>query len=153
VLRSRTVLLLASLTFLIYFANYTFVFWFPTMLKRQSGFSDVNVGMLGAVPCLVLFIAMLVNWISGTCWSTSVNPALTLFVHHGGYGLCLSARLLGDPDRDPRPDGRWKRCRLCRSLLIWIPECPSGIIFVWTGADGDVRPGRSDAYTVSWTSP
>jgi hypothetical protein len=46
------------------------------------------------------------SWISGTCWSTSLNPPLTRFVHHGGYRLCLSPHLLGDPDRTPRPDGR-----------------------------------------------
>src|SRR5947209_12090827 len=33
VLRSRTVLLLACLTFFNYFATYIFVFWFPTLLK------------------------------------------------------------------------------------------------------------------------
>ncbi|MGZ3392253.1 MAG: MFS transporter, partial [Isosphaeraceae bacterium] len=55
VLGSRTILLLAAGTFLNYFATYTFVFWFPTMLKRQSGFSDVKVGLLGAIPYFVLF--------------------------------------------------------------------------------------------------
>ena len=52
VLRSRTILLLALLTFLNYFVLYSFAFWFPTMLKRQSGLSDVRVGLLGAVPYL-----------------------------------------------------------------------------------------------------
>jgi ACS family tartrate transporter-like MFS transporter len=60
-LRSRTILLLASVCFLNYFVAYTFFFWFPTLLKRQSGFSDVNVGMLGTLPYLVTFAAMLVN--------------------------------------------------------------------------------------------
>jgi ACS family tartrate transporter-like MFS transporter len=31
------------------------------MFKRQSGFSDLNVGLLGALPYAGLFIAMLVN--------------------------------------------------------------------------------------------
>jgi ACS family tartrate transporter-like MFS transporter len=39
-LRSRTVLLLAAVTFLNYFVFYSFAFWFPTVLKRQSGLSD-----------------------------------------------------------------------------------------------------------------
>jgi ACS family tartrate transporter-like MFS transporter len=60
-LRSRTIMLLASATFLNYFALYSFAFWFPTMLKRQSGLSDVRVGLLGAVPYLAAFIAMQVN--------------------------------------------------------------------------------------------
>jgi ACS family tartrate transporter-like MFS transporter len=60
-LRSRTVLLLAAATFLTYFVYYTFTFWFPTMLKRQSGFSDARVGLLGALPYLLTFVVMLVN--------------------------------------------------------------------------------------------
>ncbi len=54
-------MLLASVCFLIYFVQYTFYFWFPTLLKRQSGFSDVHVGLLGALPYLVAFVAMQVN--------------------------------------------------------------------------------------------
>jgi len=61
VLRSRTILLLAAVTFLNYFAFYSFSFWFPTMLKRQSGFSDVNVGLLGALPYLAGFLMMQAN--------------------------------------------------------------------------------------------
>jgi len=60
-LRSRTIWLLASVCFLNYFVLYSFYFWFPTMLKRQSGFSDVNVGLLGALPYLAAFVAMQVN--------------------------------------------------------------------------------------------
>jgi cyanate permease len=47
--------------FLNYFAYYSFLFWLPTMLKRQSGLSDLNVGMLGALPYVALFFAMLFN--------------------------------------------------------------------------------------------
>jgi MFS transporter, ACS family, tartrate transporter len=62
-LRSRTILLLASVCFLNYFVFYTFYFWFPTMLKRQSGFSDLNVGLLGALPYLAAFVAMqVIGW-------------------------------------------------------------------------------------------
>jgi cyanate permease len=60
-LKSRTIVLLASVCFLNYFAYYSFLFWLPTMLKRQSGFSDLNVGMLGALPYAALFFAMLFN--------------------------------------------------------------------------------------------
>ncbi len=60
-LRSPTTLLLASVCFLDYFVLYCFMFWFPTMLKRLSGFSDVNVGLLGALPYLAAFVAMQVN--------------------------------------------------------------------------------------------
>jgi len=61
VLRSRTVLMLCSVTFLAYFTAYTFGFWYPTMLKRWSGLSDARVGLLGALPYAVGFVAMIVN--------------------------------------------------------------------------------------------
>jgi len=43
-LGSRSILLLAAVCFLNYFAYYSFLFWLPTLLKRQSGLSDFNVG-------------------------------------------------------------------------------------------------------------
>ncbi|MGO9270000.1 MAG: MFS transporter [Terriglobia bacterium] len=80
-LRSRTTLLLASATFLNYFVLYTFAFWFPTMLKRQSGFSDVHVGLLGAVPYLITFIAMQANgWHSDKSHERHWHSAAPLFV-------------------------------------------------------------------------
>ena len=60
-LLSSRILLLAAVCFLNYFAYYSFLFWLPTMLKRQSGFSDLNVGLLGALPYAALFVAMLFN--------------------------------------------------------------------------------------------
>jgi ACS family tartrate transporter-like MFS transporter len=60
-LKSRAVLLLASLTLFQYAVIYSFAFWFPTMLKRQSGLSDMRLGWLGAVPYTVAFIVMQVN--------------------------------------------------------------------------------------------
>ena len=93
-LRSRTILLLASVTFLNYFVLYSFVFWFPTMLKRQSGFSDVNVGLLGAVPYLVLFIAMQVNgWHSDKSRERRWHSAVPLFIAAAGFlGLVTQPR-------------------------------------------------------------
>ncbi len=84
-LASRTILLLASGTFLNYFAIYSFVFWFPTMLKRQSGFSDVKVGMLGAVPYVVLFVAMQVNgYLSDKSGERRWHSAIPLFIAAAG---------------------------------------------------------------------
>jgi MFS transporter, ACS family, tartrate transporter len=60
-IKSNSVLLLAAVTFLQYFLAYCFIFWFPTLLKRQSGFSDVRVGLLGAIPYVAAVIAMQVN--------------------------------------------------------------------------------------------
>jgi MFS family permease len=60
-LQSRTILLLASVAFLDYFAGYCAYFWLPTILKRQLGLSDARVGVLGAIPYVVAFVAMLIN--------------------------------------------------------------------------------------------
>jgi MFS transporter, ACS family, tartrate transporter len=93
-LRSRTILLLASVTLVSYFASYSFFFWFPTMLKRQSGFSDVNVGLLGVVPYCVLFFAMQVNgWHSDKTRERHWHSAIPLFVAAAGFmGLVAQAR-------------------------------------------------------------
>jgi ACS family tartrate transporter-like MFS transporter len=60
-LKSKTVLLMAAVAFLYYFVFYTFVFWFPTLLKRLTSYSDMNVGLLGAIPYFALFFAMQAN--------------------------------------------------------------------------------------------
>jgi len=58
---SRVVLLLAFAVFLSSFVGYGFYFWFPTMLKSQSGLSDAVVGLIGAIPYAAALVAMLVN--------------------------------------------------------------------------------------------
>jgi ACS family tartrate transporter-like MFS transporter len=88
-LRSRTVLLLAGAAFLDYFAGYAVIFWFPTVLKRQSGFSDALVGVLGAVPYGVALIAILVNgWHSDRSRERRWHAAVPLFIAAAGF-LCL----------------------------------------------------------------
>ena len=88
-LRSRTILLLAAAAFLDYFAAYAVIFWLPTILKRQSGFSDARVGMLGAVPYMVAFIAMLFNgWHSDRTRERRWHTAVPLFITAAGlFGL------------------------------------------------------------------
>jgi MFS transporter, ACS family, tartrate transporter len=81
VLRSRTVLLLAVVTFLDYLVFYSFAFWFPTVLKRQSGLSDVRVGLLGAVPYVAALIGMLINgWHSDRSRERRWHSAVPLFI-------------------------------------------------------------------------
>lgn len=80
-LRSPVVLLLAGLIFLQYFTGYALIFWLPTMLKRLSGFSDVRVGWIGALPYLVLFITMLINgWHSDRHGERRWHVAVPLFI-------------------------------------------------------------------------
>jgi MFS family permease len=93
-LRSRTILLLAAVTFLDYFVLYSFFFWFPTILKRQSGFSDVHVGLLGALPYLGSLIAMQINgWHSDKTRERHWHSAVPLFIAAGGLlGLMAQPR-------------------------------------------------------------
>jgi len=80
-LRSRAILLLAAVTFLNYFVFYSFAFWFPTMLKRQSGFSDLRVGVLGAIPYLATFALMQVNgWHSDRHRERHWHSAFPMFI-------------------------------------------------------------------------
>lgn len=84
-LRSRTVLLLATAVFLDYFAGYAVVFWLPTILKRQSGLSDLRVGLLGAVPYAVVLVAMLINgWHSDRSRERRWHAAVPLFITAAG---------------------------------------------------------------------
>ena len=91
VLKSRTTLLLASLTFLAYFTEYSFAFWFPTMLKRQSGLSDVHVGLLGALPYLAAFVAMQINgWHSDKFRERRWHSAVPLLIAAAGLPGLIS---------------------------------------------------------------
>lgn len=93
-LRSRTILLLAGVTFLNYFVFYTFAFWFPTMLKRQSGFSDLRVGVLGAIPYVAAFVVMQVNgWHSDKHSERHWHSAFPMFIAATGLmGLMAQPR-------------------------------------------------------------
>ena len=93
-LKSRIILLLAAVCLLNYFAYYAFLFWFPTMLKRQSGFSDVNVGLIGALPYVALFVAMLVNgWHSDKSRERRWHCAVPSFIAAAGFlGLAIQPR-------------------------------------------------------------
>jgi MFS transporter, ACS family, tartrate transporter len=88
-LRSRSVLLLAVSAFLQYFTGYSVIFWLPTVLKSQSGFSDLQVGLFGAIPYVVALIAMLFNgWHSDRSRERRWHAAVPLLIGAAGF-LCL----------------------------------------------------------------
>lgn len=92
VIRSPIVLLLATACLLSYFVGYGFFFWFPSMLKRQSSLSDAWVGVIGAIPYVVLFVAMLVNgWHSDRHMERRWHAAIPCFLAAIG-ALALTAR-------------------------------------------------------------
>jgi MFS family permease len=87
-MRSPTIGWMASLTFLAYIGQYTFVFWFPTMLKRLTGFTDMRVGIVGVLPFLFAFVAMQVNgWHSDRKLERRWHAAMPLFV--AGMAYCF----------------------------------------------------------------
>jgi nitrate/nitrite transporter NarK len=80
-MRSPIIVWMASLTFLAYIGQYTFVFWFPTMLTRLTGFTDMRVGILGALPFLTGLLAMQFNgWHSDKQAERRWHSAMPLFV-------------------------------------------------------------------------
>jgi len=80
-LRYRPVVLLTLVNFLQYIGFYSFVFWFPTMLKQLSGLSDVRVGLLGALPYLAGFLALQFNgWHSDRTLERRWHVAVPLFL-------------------------------------------------------------------------
>jgi ACS family tartrate transporter-like MFS transporter len=88
-LRSRIVLLLTTAAFLQYFIGYSMIFWLPTILKKQSGFSDLHVGLVGAVPYVVALFAMLFNgWHSDRNRERRWHAAAPLLIAAAGF-LCL----------------------------------------------------------------
>ena len=96
-LRSRAVVLLSAAAFLQYFALYTVMYWFPTVLKRLSGFSDLRVGILGAVPYIVAFLAMQANgWHSDRSRERRWHAAAPLFIGAAGL-VCLISLPSGPP--------------------------------------------------------
>jgi ACS family tartrate transporter-like MFS transporter len=88
-LRSRSVLLLVTAAFLQYFIGYSVMFWLPTILKNESGLSDLQVGLFGAVPYVVALFAMLFNgWHSDKRRERRWHAAFPLFIGAAGF-LCL----------------------------------------------------------------
>jgi ACS family tartrate transporter-like MFS transporter len=80
-LRLPAVLLLAAQTFFAYLVIYTFAFWFPTMLKSQSTLSYSSIGLLGAIPYIVTFLAMQFNgWHSDKTRERRWHSALPLLI-------------------------------------------------------------------------
>ena len=90
-LQSRTILVVSATYILYNFTYYSLLFWLPSMMKRLTGFSDVRVGLLGALPYVALFLSMLINgWHSDRQlerrWHTAVPGLLSAT---GFFGLAL----------------------------------------------------------------
>jgi MFS transporter, ACS family, tartrate transporter len=123
-LRSRTVLLLAAVTFLNYFVFYSFAFWFPTVLKRQTGLSDVRVGLLGAVPYIATLIGMLINgWHSDRSGERRWHSAVPLFI----AGTALLG-LIGQPSSTSLTVVLFTMVCMCEAYLPVFWAMPTEIL-------------------------
>src|SRR6266513_2423955 len=107
-LRHPAVLVLTAGLFFTYTGGYAFWFWFPTMLQRLTGWTDVQrIGWVGAIPFIAGLIGMLVlGWSSDRMgerrWHFAI-PQLTaalalsvwFFIPHSNILLILVFTLLG----------------------------------------------------------
>lgn len=91
-LRHRNVLLLALAYFCSVTSAYGFNFWLPTILKGLSGFSNLLVTVVAALPyCAGLLAMLLVGWNSDRTGERRWHTALSLV--GVSLGLLLSATL------------------------------------------------------------
>jgi len=85
-LRSRTILVLTAAYVFNNFTYYSLLFWLPSMMKRLTGFSDVRVGALGALPYVGLFLAMLANgWHSDRQLERRWHTAVPVLLSAAGF--------------------------------------------------------------------
>lgn len=88
-LRLRPVILLTLVYFMAVTGIYGFAVWFPTILKRATGFSNVTVTLLAALPYLAGVAAMLFNgWHSDRTQERRWHTAVPLFA--GAACLCAA---------------------------------------------------------------
>ncbi len=107
-LRHPAVLMLTAGLFFTYTGGYAFWFWFPTMLQRMTGWTDVRyIGWIGTIPFIAGLIGMLLlGWSSDRTrerrWHFAV-PQLTaaialaawFFLPHSNIVLIALFTLLG----------------------------------------------------------
>jgi MFS transporter, ACS family, tartrate transporter len=89
-LQQREVILLTLIYFFGVTGFYGFTIWFPTILKRASGFSIGTVTVLAALPYLVALIVTLLNaWHSDRTLERRWHTAGLLFVGSGSLAFAL----------------------------------------------------------------
>src|SRR5215469_7619984 len=87
-LAQRRVVLLTLAYFFIVTAVYGFTFWMPTIVKSLSGFSNLSVSLLSALPyCVGLGAILLAGWSSDRTGERRWHTALPMAV--AGVGLAL----------------------------------------------------------------
>jgi D-galactonate transporter len=89
-LGERRVVLLTLAYFCMAATVYGFTFWMPTIVKRLSGFSNLSVSLVSALPyCVGLGAILLVGWSSDRTGERRWHAALCMII--AGIGLALGA--------------------------------------------------------------
>jgi ACS family tartrate transporter-like MFS transporter len=90
-LRMPRVILLTLIYFLSVTGIYGFAVWFPTILKRATGFPNFTVTLLAALPYALGIVAMLLNgWHSDCSRERRWHTAIPLFLG----AVCLGSALV-----------------------------------------------------------
>ncbi|HZE68912.1 MAG TPA: MFS transporter [Pyrinomonadaceae bacterium] len=88
-LRDRGVIVLALAYFCIVTAVYGFTFWLPTIIKRQSGLSNLHVSLISAIPyCVGLVTILIAGWSSDRTKERRWHTALPMIA--ASVGLLLA---------------------------------------------------------------
>ncbi|PWT80475.1 MAG: MFS transporter [Acidobacteria bacterium] len=89
-LRQRGVIFLALAYFCIVTAVYGFTFWLPTIIKKQSGLSNLQVSLISAIPyCVGLATILIVGWSSDKTKERRWHTALSMIVASTGLLLAV----------------------------------------------------------------
>ena len=91
-LRHRQVVILALAYFFMVSSHYGFTFWLPSIIKKQSGVSNLHVTLISAIPyCVGLVAILLVGWSSDRTKERRWHTALSMIAC--SIGLLLSVIL------------------------------------------------------------
>src|SRR5262249_48319884 len=91
--RHREVIVLALAYFFIVSSHYGFIFWLPSIIKKQSGSSNLRVTLISAIPyCIGLVAILLVGWSSDRTKERRWHTALSMISASIGLFLALMLR-------------------------------------------------------------
>ena len=92
-LRHREVIILTVAYFFIVSTHYGFTFWLPSIIKQQSGSSNLRVTLISAIPYCVGFAAiLLVGWSSDRTKERRWHTALSILAASMGLFLAVMLR-------------------------------------------------------------
>ena len=117
VLVHPTVWLLAIIMFCCQTGSYGLTLWVPTIVKGLSGYTNLEVGLISALPYIAAAAGMvLIGRSSDRSGERFLHVAIPTAI--GALGFVATALLMSPHSRDDRADrGRGRRLRHARSVL------------------------------------